>query len=1108
MSAETKEAPDLKNAYTDSPELFSNVFLAGFQIIFWLVFHPLAMENYFKRAEPKISDNISLFGVIRDRGKNRFEKAVVVNLYLVIPIIFFLVWSLLLWLLFKHTMLIDPFLSLQEAFQDPRFGELIGTFRGEWMNSPGELFFQGAIFFLITYYVASLIIHYLFEFRLGLVVIFFIALPSHIFFLLATIKFFSWENYSHILIMLGVINCLFFGMAFRVSANLMKSVVVKPEIYSQKLGVLIALTFGLLCILGFTFYRVKWESGVILPIWMTRENILSSIGLTIDTIWFVNIASLQGLLLFHFWKNRGKDKRQNYEGNYLFKLIILKPNSFKSLIFMIVLQGVFVIASLIKIPGFNTEFPTYIGLLPMMLSLFIIESSEGSFRALNNIANRNLKIIPISIIIIFILQIFGQIAASFSTIHLYYSQVMWSNPYGSFVFSFILWSVFSVTFFLFRRLTIWRSGWVLGFIAGGMFLLFESSYVLGFLEIPELENYPFFIFIKQIWDNFNLILSRSLSIPNFDYSIPLISMGIGGAIVIGFSYPYWIQLINYLPYQIWAWLLYLRDINQKFISPVKLRYHPVFIDQFQGLQFFGLYRHLIQFSTSNPKEGERALDYLAISRQRKVVQKVLIELDALTLEKSTNLEAIAQVQSNLKIMELSGQANALLRSFKRISEETKTALNYGTVYHQRLALGKVEESLNGLLREMQRSNERYEKRFYPIAQKWQQIIHQHVEKIQEETDTDELINPYVIFIPLRPGGEMDTFVGRGDVSVRIERLIMSRQSPPLLLYGQRRMGKTSLLKNLGRLLPQSVVPLYIDIQGPIENASNHASFFQKIAEEMSKSARDNRGLTFPKLDEQKLATDPIIQFDQWLDQVESVADTQHGNAILLTLDEFEALDNAFQKGSLEENAVLGYLRHLIQHRDRFKILLSGSHAIQEFDRWASYLINTQVIHISYLKESEAMQLIERPYASFPLRYEPKASARVFSLTRGHPGLLQLFCSEMVDYKNEQEPSERRFATLDDIEAVVPIVLKSGREFFATLEHDQVDQAGRALLNFIAAQGEGVAVSEDRLQQTLPDPDDLAQTLKLLERRELIEKVDGGYRFQVELIRRWFAWEGR
>ena len=40
------------------------------------------------------------------------------------------------------------------------------------------------------------------------------------------------------------------------------------------------------------------------------------------------------------------------------------------------------------------------------------------------------------------------------------------------------------------------------------------------------------------------------------------------------------------------------------------------------------------------------------------------------------------------------------------------------------------------------------------------------------------------------------------------------------------------------------------------------------------------------------------------------------------------------------------------------------------------------------------------------------------------------------------------------------------------------------------------------------PDELDLTLALLTRRELIELTDVGYRFQVELIRRWFAQKDR
>lgn len=43
--------------------------------------------------------------------------------------------------------------------------------------------------------------------------------------------------------------------------------------------------------------------------------------------------------------------------------------------------------------------------------------------------------------------------------------------------------------------------------------------------------------------------------------------------------------------------------------------------------------------------------------------------------------------------------------------------------------------------------------------------------------------------------------------------------------------------------------------------------------------------------------------------------------------------------------------------------------------------------------------------------------------------------------------------------------------------------------------------------TYIDPPELDQALALLTQRDVIEAVDGGYRFQVELTRRWFAQRG-
>ena len=124
--------------------------------------------------------------------------------------------------------------------------------------------------------------------------------------------------------------------------------------------------------------------------------------------------------------------------------------------------------------------------------------------------------------------------------------------------------------------------------------------------------------------------------------------------------------------------------------------------------------------------------------------------------------------------------------------------------------------------------------------------------------------------------------------------------------------------------------------------------------------------------------------------------------------------------------------------------------------------------------------------------------------RCHPALVQLLCGEIVALKNRQDPAMRRLARLADVEAAVPEALNHGSFFFADIERNQVEASGLTLLRYMAAQGEGTGVGREALARQLPEPDELDYTLNLLCRRELIESADRGYRFQVELIRRWFA----
>ena len=568
-------------------------------------------------------------------------------------------------------------------------------------------------------------------------------------------------------------------------------------------------------------------------------------------------------------------------------------------------------------------------------------------------------------------------------------------------------------------------------------------------------------------------------------------------ILLGLTLAQWRPLLSYPVQALWNQVLYRLDEQRLEGQPSLLALHAAFWDEFQYLPFPGLDRHLVLLAERHWTEGQAAIDFLSASRQRWAARAAQIELDARQLERCADLNAIASAHQTLAAGELEGPASALLRSLSRVSEDADAALKQASAYNQRLALTVVADRLDGLLRELTRSSERYGVRFRPIVRAWGQVVRDRIQTLTLTVEQrQEIDSPYIIGVPLTQRQEI--FVGRREACDRIERLLRSPHRSPLLLYGQRRMGKTSLLNHLGRLLPDNIIPLFVDLQGTASRASDLSSFLYNLARAMTRSAQHQRDLQLPPLSRAALTTDPFTGFDEWLDTVEQ---TLGENTALLALDEFEVLASALQQGRFDETAILNLLRHWIQHRPHFQVLLSGSHPLESFQRWASHLINLQVIPLNYLSTAEARQLIESPVKDFALHYDTSASQRVLNLTRSHPFLVQLLCAEIVALKNEQDPAIRFQATRADVEAAVPNALSSGSFFFADIQRNQLASNDVAILRALAAYGEGRIVKQTELKDNCTQEPALA--ISHLLQRQLIEPIAGGYRFQVELVRRWF-----
>ena len=70
-------------------------------------------------------------------------------------------------------------------------------------------------------------------------------------------------------------------------------------------------------------------------------------------------------------------------------------------------------------------------------------------------------------------------------------------------------------------------------------------------------------------------------------------------------------------------------------------------------------------------------------------------------------------------------------------------------------------------------------------------------------------NPYIVGSPI---GQPLGFFGRANIFEAIEEDLIGTDRHPIVLYGQRRIGKTSILRQLQRrLASQQYLPVYFDL---------------------------------------------------------------------------------------------------------------------------------------------------------------------------------------------------------------------------------------------------------------------------------------------------------
>ncbi|MFZ5819816.1 MAG: tetratricopeptide repeat protein [Chloroflexota bacterium] len=280
----------------------------------------------------------------------------------------------------------------------------------------------------------------------------------------------------------------------------------------------------------------------------------------------------------------------------------------------------------------------------------------------------------------------------------------------------------------------------------------------------------------------------------------------------------------------------------------------------------------------------------------------------------------------------------------------------------------------------------------------------------------DIVNPYIAGAPVT---EQRMFFGREDIFQWIENSIAGRYADHILVvHGQRRVGKTSVLKQLGNRLPERYIPVFFDLQGRTHTTLDH--FLWWLARETVRVLKQERGVEVPIPEKDDFARDPEYFENAFLP---GLGPSLGDNSLLYTFDEFDNLEESDVKEELAR-PLTDYLRRLMGRGEMNFIFSIGSSGRKLENMQAAYteFFKTALYKkISFLSKEQTHGLVTRPVEGV-LEYERAAVERIYRITSGHPYFTQLTCHEL--FARCQSTQQRKIAVAD-VESVLDDVVERG-----------------------------------------------------------------------------------
>jgi hypothetical protein len=531
-------------------------------------------------------------------------------------------------------------------------------------------------------------------------------------------------------------------------------------------------------------------------------------------------------------------------------------------------------------------------------------------------------------------------------------------------------------------------------------------------------------------------------------------------------------------------------------------HHPVAWDDLCSVPFPGLDRLLVDYAEKAPESGAAEIERLIshYPSQRVMALRARVRLLARQAGKTADLiildEIVAALPEGKKgFLAQTSQLRAAVHEIVTLQSRLNTI--------DRPVLRELFARL--LCKEIENFRHRIGGFYEPLAtefrraaNQWLKIAEKQLREAQAVAKKDPVPQVFRAGDPV--DREKEAFVPRDSIVGNLERqVLLSTGCPGVVLYGRRRVGKSTVLRNLSGFLPSTVKTVNVSMQNP-EAFTSLNLLAHHLVQEISTVFVDERPPVMTPKDLKDLfgflsACNQILEKDR--------------RGLVISVDEYENIDQKIGQKIFPED-LLAMFRESIQSHRRITWIFAGSHEITELVHapWTSYLVSARTVEVPLFSDQETRLLLTEPFKHSSLwrddepnrsrpRFEPGfwgegGIERIHAEAGGWPHLVQLIAETIVDLLNDEGGLQ---VTSPLMERALDRAIISGHNVLYELLRRE---------NTLPGQWE--YLSKFRIRETQPLPDDEA-IVQSLRRRLLVEEEAGQWRLRVPLMSRWLRTRG-